>query len=190
MRILIIISGCLFFLTGVFCIANPGETFLTLAFVLGIVMVANGVIQAISYIEGRRGNKKDNNGWILADAMITFILGVFVLFNQIVADVTIPMVFGLWLLFSGTLRVVAATHINRDEKSGNFWGAFITGMLCIIGGIFAFVNQLSAGVAIAILLGVLFFLQGISILELGIHLPHEKRKGKKSKKNKNEIKED
>lgn len=175
MRILTIISGILLVLTGVFCFANPGETFLSLAFILGLMMVINSIIQGIAYWWGRAGNQRDNNGWILTEAIITFILGVLVLSNQIAADVAIPMVFGMWAMFSGILRVVTATMINRQNKKANFIWTLITGLLCALGGLYAFLNPIIAGLAIAVLLGMMFVVQGISTLELGIHMPHEKK---------------
>lgn len=179
MRTLTIISGILLILTGVFCFANPGETFLSLAFIIGFSMVVNGVIHAAAYVQGRAGNKKDNNGWIMADAIIAIILGFLVLCNQIVADVAVPLVFGMWTMFSGILRIVSSSQIDRENKKGNFVWTFATGILCVVGGMYAFFNPILAGIAIAILLGALFVLQGISVLELGIHMPHEKKKKEK-----------
>lgn len=175
MRVLTIISGVLLVLTGVFCFANPGETFLSLAFVLGLIMVVNSIIQGISYWWGRGKKQNDNNGWIMTEAIITFILGALVLGSQIAADVAVPMVFGMWVMFSGILRVVAATNINLTNKKANFIWTMVTGLVCVVGGLYAFLNPIIAGLPIAILLGILFVLQGISTLELGIHMPHEKK---------------
>lgn len=190
MRVLTIISGVLLVLTGVFCFANPGETFLSLAFMLGLIMVVTSVIQGIAYCWGRSGNQNDNNGWILTEAIITFVLGVLVLSSKIAADVAIPMVFGMWVMFSGILRVVTATMINRANKRTNFAWTLIVGLLCALGGLYAFLNPDIANLAIAVLLGILFLLQGVSTLELGIHMPHEKKakkpKQKKTKKAKKE----
>lgn len=187
MRVLTIISGVLLILTGVFCFANPGETFLSLAFILGLIMVISSVIQGIAYWWGR-SDQSDNNGWILTEAILTFVLGVLVLSSQIAADVAIPMVFGLWVMFSGILRVVTATMINRSNKKANFIWTLIIGLLCGLGGLYAFLNSVIAGLAIAMLLGILFILQGISTLELGIHMPHEKKEKKpKKKKHKKRI---
>ena len=48
MRTLTIVSGILMLLTGVFCFINPGQTFLAMAFVVGIVMVINGLIHTFA----------------------------------------------------------------------------------------------------------------------------------------------
>lgn len=174
LRVLTIISGVLLVLTGVFCFANPGETFLSLAFVLGLIMVLYSIIQGAAYWWGR-SDKSDNNGWILTEAVITFVLGVLVLGSHIAADAAVPMVFGLWTMFSGVLRLVSATMIDWTNKKANFVWTLITGLLCAIGGIYAFVNPVTANLPISVLLGIMFLLQGVSALELGIHMPHEKK---------------
>lgn len=177
MRLLIIVSGIMLVMTGLFCFANPGETFLALAFVLGLAMILSSIIQFVSYWWGR-ASRKDNNGWIFVESIITLVLGVLVITNMIAADAAIPMVFGMWVMFSGVLRVVVATMINPINKKSNFISTLITGLSCCFGGLYAFLNPYFANLAIAILLGIMFLLQGISMLELGIHMPHEKKEKK------------
>ena len=176
MRILTILSGILMILTGVFCFINPGQTFLSLAFIVGLVMVVNGLIHSIAYLTGRGlHNKGDNNGWILTDALITLLLGILVLCNQLVADSSIHMVFGMWVLVSGILRIESATHINRAKKRSNFRAAMITGIFTVLIGLFGFINPLVTWLSTIILLGIFMVMQGINIVELGINMPHEKK---------------
>ncbi|MFQ8603101.1 MAG: HdeD family acid-resistance protein [Anaerovoracaceae bacterium] len=176
MRTLTIVSGILMLLTGVFCFINPGQTFLAMAFVVGIVMVINGLIHTFAYLLGRGlNNRGDNNGWILTDALITLLLGILVLCNQLVADTSIPMVFGMWVLVSGILRIEAATHIDREKKKNNFRTTMLTGILTVIIGIFGFINPLVMWLSTVILLGMFMVIQGVNIIELGIHMPHEKK---------------
>ena len=187
MRIWTILSGILMVLTGAFCFMNPGQTFLSLAFIVGLVMVLNGLIHALAYFIGRGlYNKGDNNGWILTDALITLLLGILVLCNQLVADTAIPMVFGMWMLVSGILRVEAATHINKEKKRSNFRVTMATGVLTVLVGIFGFINPLVMWMTTAVLLGMFMVMQGVNIIELGIHMPHEKKSYVKIYKRKRE----
>ena len=176
MRILTIISGILMILTAAFCFMNPGQTFLVLAFVIGLVMVINGIIHTLAYLIGRGlHNKGDNNGWILTEALITLVLGILILCNQLVVDAAIPMVFGIWVVVSGILRIEACTHINKEKKKTNFRTTLITGILAVIVGVFGFINPVMGWLSTAILLGLFMLVQGINVLELGINMPHEKK---------------
>lgn len=176
MRILTIISGILMLLTGVFCFINPGQTFLAMAFIVGLVMVINGIIHALAYLIGRGlHNRGDNNGWILTDALITLVLGILILCNQLVVDAAVNMVFGIWVLTSGILRIEAATHINKDKKLTNFKSTLITGILTVLVALFGFIDPLTAWLTTVALLGFFLVMQAANILELGINMPHEKK---------------
>ena len=187
MRILTIISGILMVLTGAFCLMNPGQTFLSLAFVVGLIMVLNGLIHALAYFIGRGlHNRGDNNGWILTDALLTLLLGILILCNQLVADTAIPLVFGMWMLVAGILRIEARTHIDKERKRSNFRTTMITGILTVLVGLFGFINPLVQWMTTAVLLGIFLVMQGVNVIELGIHMPHEKKSYVKIYKRKRE----
>ena len=177
MRGLIIFSGLLMIGTGVFCFINTGQTFLTMAFVVGAVMVICGFIHMVSYFVGRGTyNRGDNNGWVFTDSILTLILGILVIFNQLVVDTAIPMVFGMWTLVSGILRLEASTHINKDkdEKKHNFRAAFVTGVITSVAGVVGFINPFLSWIPLMIMLGGFLVVQGANSLELGINMPHKK----------------
>lgn len=160
--------------TGAFCFINPGQTFMTMAFVIGSVMVINGVIHALGFLLARGSfGIGDNNGWILIDAILTLLLGILILGNQLTVDMAIPMIFGMWVLVSGLLRFEAATRINRQKKPGNFKAAFITGVVTILVGLIGFINPFVTYVSIIITLGIFLVVQGINSIELGINMPHK-----------------
>ena len=176
MRILTILGGVLMLMTSAFCFMNPGQTFLVLAFIIGLVMAINGVIHTVTYMIGRGfHNKGDNNGWILTEALITAVLGMLILCNQLVVDAAIPMVFGIWVTMSGILRIEASTHINKEKKSSNFKVTFALGLLTALVGVFGFINPMAGWFSMPILLGLFLLMQGVNILELGINMPHEKK---------------
>ena len=142
MRVITLAGGFLMVATGAFCFINPGQTFMTMAFVIGSVMVINGVIHALGFLLARGSfGIGDNNGWILIDAILTLLLGILILCNQLTVDMAIPMIFGMWVLVSGLLRFEAATRINRQKKPGNFKAAFFTGIVTILVGLVGFIQK-------------------------------------------------
>ena len=87
MRIATILMGLLLLATGIWSFANSGVTFLALAFVIGLVMIVEGTIEAGIYIYARSGIRQDNNVWMLTDNVITLLTGILVISGQLAADV-------------------------------------------------------------------------------------------------------
>ena len=174
MKGLTIVSGIILIAAGAFCFINPGQTFMTMAFVLGTVMALCGIIHVLAYVIGRTPHGKgDNNGWILIDALLTLLLGILVLFNQLTVDMAIPMVFGMWVLVSGLLRLEAASRIDRQRKPGNFKATLITGVITVVMGLLGFINPFVTYVSIIPILGFFMLIQGINSIELGFNMPHK-----------------
>ena len=168
------VSGIIMIAAGAFCFINPGQTFMTMAFVIGTVMALCGIIHVLAYVIGRTPHGKgDNNGWILIDALLTLLLGILVLFNQLTVDMAIPMVFGMWVLVSGLLRLEAASRIDRQRKPGNFKAALITGVITVVMGLLGFINPFVTYVSIIPILGFFMLIQGINSIELGFNMPHK-----------------
>ena len=174
MKGLTIVSGIIMIAAGAFCFINPGQTFMTMAFVIGTVMALCGIIHVLAYVIGRTPHGKgDNNGWILIDALLTLLLGILVLFNQLTVDMAIPMVFGMWVLVSGLLRLEAASRIDRQRKPGNFKAALIAGVITVVMGLLGFINPFVTYVSIIPILVFFMLIQGINSIELGFNMPHK-----------------
>lgn len=199
MRLLTVIAGVLLVATGVFGIANQGVSFLAIAFVIGVVMIFAGLVQASGYIYGRYSNREEiaiedasssdiqrqfirtqnnSHGWIMIDGLVTFVLGLLVLSNQLKAEIAVVSVFGMWMLNAGIRRIVTSSYIDRNAKSANFYWTLGTGILNTIAGIYAFYNESLFQLPLATLLGGFFVLQGVSALELGVHMPHRNKTNK------------
>lgn len=172
MRILTIISGIMMILTGLWCVANQGVAFAALAFVLGIAMLINGIIVAGAFIKMKK--RPEGMGWVLSDALVGIILGCIVLSNQLVTDLIIVMFFGMWMLFSGSNRIVGSMTLKKQENKSWGWTMGL-GVISTTAGIFSFLNASFVGIALGILIGVFFLIQGINILTFGISMAHVKR---------------
>ncbi|MDO4518367.1 MAG: DUF308 domain-containing protein, partial [Bacillota bacterium] len=171
-----IVSGVLMAAAGAFCFMNYGQTFLNMAFVIGAVMVFCGIVHGLAYLIGREeGDKKDNNGWILINSLLTLLFGILVLCNQLTVDLTIPMFFGMWVLVTGLLRLEAASRIDVRNKPRNFKSVLITGIASTLIGLFGMINPLATYVSMIGLVGIFLIMEGINAVELGINMPHKKK---------------
>lgn len=172
MRILTIVSGIMLILTGLWCFANQGVTFAGLAFVLGLVMLLNGIIGVVAFIKMK--DRLERMEWALSEAILAIILGCVVLSNQLVTDLIIIMFFGMWMLFSGCNQIVGALVLKRQDDISWNWTIGL-GIISALAGIYSFYNSSFAGLTLGILVGIFFLIQGCNVLAFGIALPHAKK---------------
>lgn len=162
-RISSIIIGVALVFTSVWCIAHPGATYLSLAFLLGAVMLLHGITAVLGYLSIRIPRKR-GPGWLLADGLVTTILSLLVLSNQLIADSAVPVFFGLWIMHSGVARIVFS--VNENHKSDWVW-LLILGVICVLAGVYLFVDAILFDFTLISLVGITFLLQGVNMLYLG-----------------------
>lgn len=172
MRIVTILAGVLMLLSGVWCFANPGASFMSLAFVLGIVMIITGMTGAATYFTEK--NRNPEGGWVISESILTFILGCIVLSNQLLVDAMVVIFFGMWLIFSGCLRVVAAFQLRKLQENSWHWTLGF-GVAASLMGLYGFINPITLGLSVGLLVGAFFVVQGANVLVIGINMPHKKK---------------
>ena len=158
-RILWIIAGALLVIAGVCCLSNPGTALLTMSLYVGITMLISGIIDIVIFAKGNR--YMAGSGWFLADGILTVLFSLFLLFHQAFTMLSMPYIFGMWLLFSGISKFVNSFELKRQGIRG--WGWFTAlGVLLALAGFFSFFNPIAQLFAISLLVGILLILQGIA----------------------------
>lgn len=179
MRILKILSGLLLIFAGIWCFANQGVYFNALAFVLGIVMIIVGIIGASTFLFMK--NRPVGLGWLFSESLITVILGIVVLSGLLATELVISVFFGMWLIFSGSNRMVGSLAMLRQKSPA--WGYILgLGALGLVVGIYAFINMYTSTMSVGVLVSIFFFVYGINVFAMGIALPHVKARRKRKKK--------
>ena len=169
MRIITMLTGLLFLAGGVFLVANEGVTFLSVAFIVGVMFVVAGVVECLSY-SGYRGDNEER-AWILNDGITTFVLGVLILLNKISAEAVVPVVMGLWVLITGIRNFVRAWE-HVDDRTDNFWDHLLIGLLNLFFGLYVFFDGEIFNLASITMIGLCIIVQGVNIIHVGatIHI--------------------
>ena len=158
-RVLWILAGVLLIIAGVICLINPGAAWTTLSLYLGISMLLSGVIDIVIFARGNR--YMAGAGWFLLDGILTVLLSLFLLFHQAFTMLTLPLIFGMWLLYSGVSKFVNSFELRRLGVPG--WGCFTAlGILLAVVGFFSFWDPVSQLFALSFLVGILLIFQGVS----------------------------
>ncbi len=183
MGIITLFTGLVVLLTGIFVASNPGSTFTSVAFVVGLALLLLGFVLAMGYWLGTKHKSKMKHSWVLVDAVVAILIAAFILSSSPVLEISIQYVLGMWCLYSGVMRIVAGTNINFREKKINFIAAVGTGFFLALIGTFAFTSSYFGIFSVNEIVGIFIIMQGISVIELGINNPHTRRnyEGKNSK---------
>ena len=124
MKILGIVMGILLTISGIFCLTQPVLTFANLSWVIGAIVLACGICGLVAWWQGRKSG--ESNLWDMAGALLTTIVGVLMLCNfwaQLFTDMALIMLFGVWIVCAGVLRIVASVQLKFAWWGfGVFWG--------------------------------------------------------------------
>jgi len=119
MRTLMLIASVAMIVSGIFCMANGSAAFLTVAFLIGLMLCIMGVLEIVI---GTRADfdVTENAASITKDGIIMLIFGIVVISGQITEDTTAQMLFALWLTIEGVLAFnrnrVDLMHLTGDER--------------------------------------------------------------------------
>ncbi len=176
MKILGIIGGILLIIGGCYCIATPLITYSTLGPIMGIAMIVEGAISGFTWNTRRMMGIAD--GWSLAGAVISILLGTVVLGSgvlQIAIDTFLAYLVGFWLIVGGITRIAASFTLRKlgqegDEAGKNWWILLLIGILVIIVGIMCLCHPVLTMISVGLLMGISVVSSGISLLVASLNM--------------------
>ena len=115
-RVLWIIAGVLLIVAGVYCFVSPEAALSGLSLILGLAMLFSGIVDIVIFASSRRFML--GSGWFLLDGIFTVLLAIFLLCNQTFTMLSLPFIFGMWLLFGGISRFVSSFDLQRLGVGG------------------------------------------------------------------------
>jgi uncharacterized membrane protein HdeD (DUF308 family) len=150
--------GILSIITGVFSILVPIVASISVAILVGWVLVVGGVIQLAHAFRG--------TGWEIAWnvilAVLTVIAGIWILLAPIAGTITLTIVLVAWFWVSGVMRLIAWYRVREVEGS---WMLLLNGILNIALGVLIWADlPSSAAWAIGLLVGINLLFAGADLV--------------------------
>lgn len=160
MRWVLLVFGILMVIQGCVLFATPAANSIVLAYLMSALMFVFGVAEIIYFFFRR---DRHATGWVLADGVITAILGGLLLFTQGAKIPTMTTLFSMWVLFTGVTRM-SASFAAREYGSANWGWILAAGILGILAGVWLMFDPVLAFISIGYLLPVTFVVQGVSAI--------------------------
>ncbi len=172
---LMLFAGILFIGLGIWILAAPVDSYLSLSTLFAFGMVFAGVFEIIFAIGNHRA--LHGWGWTLAGGMIDLFLGSYLLNYPLLSMVVMPLIMGLWMLFRGCMAIGSSLELRAYGVLDWAW-LLVTGVLIVLLSFLIIGNPLFAAISIVVWTAFAFILSGIFRVFLSLQL-------KKLKKNEN-----
>lgn len=153
------LSGVLLVALGVLCICNPISTVSSLAWLLGIFVLAAGISTFVLWIDAH--HFVPYSGTVLLISILEMLLGILLLGQNFAVSNALVYVFAFFALVSGLDLAIHSFDFKQVGFKG-WWGLLIIGILATALGIVSFIRPVTGTNAISILIGVAFILNGVS----------------------------
>src|SRR3954454_16602640 len=107
------ILGIVALIAGVICIRRPGESLLAIVIVVGVYLIAEGVIRVVRAID-----VDDGRGWAIVLGLLDAIVGIVILAWPGTGLVTLAILFAVTMLVRGIFAIVVGFKLRglRHEE--------------------------------------------------------------------------
>jgi len=164
---LMLFAGVLLIGLGVWILASPVASYLSLSLVFAAGMVMTGSFEVIFSIT----NYKDVQGWgwTLAGGLVDLVLGVYLLYYPLLTMIVLPLIMGFWMLFRGFMAIGSSIELRAYGILDWGWLLF-TGVMIILVALIILGNPLFGVINIVVWTALAFIISGIFRIYLSIKL--------------------
>jgi uncharacterized membrane protein HdeD (DUF308 family) len=155
---LLLLVGALSIAVGVTVLFKPGDSLATLAVLIGIFVLLDGILELAASLL----HSTQNRGAVALIGALTSIVGVLLIRHPVQGIVFVALLIGIWLIVVGVIRFVAAFELLEHRS----WH-MIAGLVELIAGIVIVSNPDIGYATLAVLVGISFIFNGIGMFGLG-----------------------
>ena len=155
---LMLIAGLLCLVMGIVVFVFPLESYVTLAILFGVMMMAVGAIQLI--IASTSANYLTMRGYVVVGGVLDLMLGIFLCIYPGVTLVALPLMLGVWMLYNSFIIIAFGGDMETFRLGGS--GLVVAGgVILLLLSVLVLLNPLGAGIPTVIIIA------GIGLLVLG-----------------------
>lgn len=133
-----VITSIVFAFIGILLIAKADAAIKFISYLLGGIFIIMGSIKVVNYFSNKGNSDFYNND--LVYGLIAAILGLVIIFNSGAIEFIFRVVVGVWIVYSGVLRILLAMKLNKAGIS--VWNlSLVMAILMVIAGIFVIFTE-------------------------------------------------
>ena len=153
--------GVLSLAAGVIVIVKPSNSLKTLAVIVGIFVLLDGIAEFVLAFDRRTANR----GLVALLALLDLVVGILLIRHPLGGVKAIALLLAIWLIAAGVVRLMIAFDTHGDRL-----GRFVVAAIEIAFGIAILANPNIGYATLAVLIGLAFILNGIGMIAFGLLL--------------------
>lgn len=167
---MLLLFGALASLFGIFALIHPLDAAIALAWALGVMALAEGLISIAVLFDSRHTLPR---GWLVLYSVAALLFGIFTVLNPAATAGVLILLLGAWLIVGGLFRVFFAIHVRRFIQGE--WLIALSGVLAMVLGVLFLFSPVAGLVVSTLWAGALSLLYGIVQIAAGILLWRRRR---------------
>ena len=161
-----LVRGILAIVIGFLFLTRPGTTLVSVALVIGIYFLIDGVI---TLFHGFGKQPEGQSRWgLIIWGIVAILAGLSLVGNPVLGTISLAFVIGVWAIIFGAVEVFTGIKY-RDEMSGEFW-LILAGIAAVVFGFLIFRSPITGVAAIAQLLGIWGLISGALLIILSFRI--------------------
>lgn len=152
--------GVIVLIVGLLAMGSPLVTGLSIAMLVGIMLIVGGVGQLIFSVQTGKGV------FAILVSVLAIVAGIYMLANPAVALATLTVFLAAYLVVSGIFEILMAFQIKPNKGWG--WVLFSGIVSLVLGGMIWSQFPVSGAWAIGLLVGINLFFSGWSLIMMGM----------------------
>jgi uncharacterized membrane protein HdeD (DUF308 family) len=167
---LMLIAGLLCLVMGIVVFVFPLQSYVTLAILFGVMMMAVGAIQLI--IASTSANYLTMRGYVVVGGVLDLMLGIFLCIYPGVTLVALPLMLGVWMLYNSFIIIAFGGDMETFRLGGS--GLVVAGgVLLLLLSVLVLLNPIRAGIpTVIIIAGIGLLVFGCLLCMLSLKLKH------------------
>lgn len=152
------ITGAALIALGIICVSRPLATVISLAWLIGIMVLVSGISTILNWISLRRFLLQ--SGSVFLSGLMQIILGVMFLRHDLALAVILPFMFAFFLMFEG-VNLAARSFDYKKAGFSAWWANLILGVCTAILGFLSLSTPGIGGATLSSFVGAGFMTVGV-----------------------------
>lgn len=146
---------------SLFLIFDPEKSINIVMSILAIILIANGIVRAITYFTTSRDYKLYN--FDLVQSIICIISGGVILFKPTIIFTFLQFIVGIWMIIQSIIKIQIS--LNLRELSSKLWVSnLILSFLTLILGLVIIFNPFATTITLTTICGIMLLISELSTI--------------------------